>query len=79
MKRILKNWLLKTGLPLMKNVLKPLAKSILTPLRLTAVASVSDVNTQKKMCRLRITTLIISNQETDDIMKITNLLKNLAY
>ena len=63
----------------MKNVLKPLAKSILTPLGLTAVASVSDVTTQKKMFGLRITTLIISNEETDDIMKKTNLLKNLAY
>ena len=31
--------LLKTGLPLMKNVLKPLAKSILIPLGLTAAAS----------------------------------------
>ena len=31
--------LLKTTLPLMKNVLKPLAKSILIPLGLTAVTS----------------------------------------
>ena len=30
---------LKTGLPLIKNVIKPLAKSILTPLGLTAAAS----------------------------------------
>ena len=34
--------LLKTGLPLMKNVIKPLAKSVLTPLGLTAVASAAD-------------------------------------
>ena len=31
--------LLKTGLPLMKNVLKPLAKSVLIPLGLTAAAA----------------------------------------
>ena len=31
--------LLKTGLPLMKNVIKPLAKSALIPLRLTGVSS----------------------------------------
>ena len=30
---------LKTGLPLMKNVIKPLAKSVLIPLRLTGVSS----------------------------------------
>ena len=34
--------LLKTGLPLMKNVLKPLAKSVLIPLGLTAAASATD-------------------------------------
>ena len=41
--------LLKTGLPLIKNVLKPLAKSILIPLGLTAVASATDAAAQKKM------------------------------
>ena len=34
--------LLKTGLPLMKNVIKPLAKSVLIPLPLTAAASAAD-------------------------------------
>ena len=34
--------LLKTGLPLMKNVIKPLTKSVLIPLGLTAAASVAD-------------------------------------
>ena len=34
--------LLKTGLPLIKNVIKPLAKSVLTPLGLTAAASAAD-------------------------------------
>ena len=34
--------LLKTGLPLMKSVTKPLAKSVLIPLGLTAAASAAD-------------------------------------
>ena len=40
--------LLKTGLPLIKNVIKPLAKSILIPLGLTAAASAADAGIQKK-------------------------------
>ena len=40
--------LLKTGLPLMKNVIKPLAKSVLIPLGLTAAASAADVGIHKK-------------------------------
>ena len=34
--------LLRTGLPLMKNVIKPLGKSVLIPLGLTAAASAAD-------------------------------------
>ena len=45
--RLLTPWL-KTGLPLMKNVIKPLAKSVLIPLGLTAAASAADVGIQKK-------------------------------
>ena len=37
----------KTGLPLMRNVLQPLAKSVLLPLELTA-ASVADPGMHKK-------------------------------
>ena len=40
--------LLKTGLPLRKNVIKPLAKSILIPLGLTATASAADAGIHKK-------------------------------
>ena len=40
--------LLKTGLLLIKNVIKPLAKSVLTPLGLTAAASAADAGTHKK-------------------------------
>ena len=34
--------LIKTGLPLIKNVIKPLAKSVLIPLGLTAAAPAAD-------------------------------------
>ena len=40
--------LLRTGLPLMRSVIKPLAKSVLVPLGLTAVASAADAGTHKK-------------------------------
>ena len=40
--------LLKTGLPLIKNVIKPLAKSVLIPLGLKAAASAADAGIQKK-------------------------------
>ena len=40
--------LLKTGLPLIKNVIKPLAKSVLIPLGLTAAASTADAGIRKK-------------------------------
>ena len=41
--------LLKTGLPLIKNVIKPLAKSVLIPLGLTAAASAVDAGIHKKI------------------------------
>ena len=40
--------LLKTGLPLMKNVIKPLAKSVLIPLGSTAAGSAADAGIHKK-------------------------------
>ena len=40
--------LLKTGLPLMKSVIQPLAKIVLIPLGLTAAASVADAGIHKK-------------------------------
>ena len=40
--------LLRTGLPLMKIVIKPLAKSVLVPLGLTVGASAADAGTHKK-------------------------------
>ena len=40
--------LLKTGLPLIKNVIKPLAKIVLIPLGLTVAASAADAGIHKK-------------------------------
>ena len=45
--------LLKTGLPLIKNIIKPLAKSVLIPLGLTAAASAADAGIHKKNIRIR--------------------------
>ena len=61
-------------LPLIGNVLKPLAKSILIPLGLTAAAA-TDAPIHKKMFESGNTTLIISNEEINDIVKIVKLLK----
>ena len=40
--------LLKTGLPLMKNILKPLAQRVLIPLELTAAASATNAAIHKE-------------------------------
>ena len=68
--------LLKTGLPLMKNVTKPLAKSVLIPLGLTAAASAADAGIHKKILGSGNTTLIISNNEIEDIIKIVKSLED---
>ena len=54
----------------MKNVIKPLAKSVLTPLGLTAAASAADAGIHKKFLGSGTTTLVISNDEIEDIVKI---------
>ena len=62
--------LLKTGLPLMKSVIKPLAKSILVPLGLATAASAADARIHSKILgsgHNNNTTLIISNNEMHDI------------
>ena len=76
--------LLKTGLPLMKSVIKPLAKSVLLQLGLTAAAasaaaSAADAGIHKKILgsgHNNNTTLIISNDEMDDISKIVKSLED---
>ena len=70
--------LLRTGLPLIGNVRKPLAKSILIPLGLAAAATATDAAIHNKMFESTTTTLIISNEEMNDIIKISPL-KNLVY
>ena len=67
--------LLKTGLPLMKNILKQLAKSVLIPLGLTVAASATDASFHKNMFGSGMTTLIISNEEMSDILKIVKSLE----
>ena len=75
---ILLRLLLKTRLPLMKNVLTPLAKSLLVPLRLTAAASATDSAIFQKMFRFgrpsdlasRNRTLKVLNEKINDITKI---------
>ena len=62
-------------MPLIGNVLKPLAKSVLISLGLTAAASGTDAAIHKKMFGSRTTTLIISNEEMNDIMKIVKSLE----
>ena len=62
--------LLKIGLPLMKNVITALAKSALIPLGLTAAASSADAGIYKKILGSGNTTLIISNKDMEDLIKI---------
>ena len=66
---------LKSGLPLMKTVLRLLAKSVLIPLGLTEAASATDAAIHKKMFGSVTTALIISNEEWHDIMKIIKSLE----
>ena len=69
--------LLKTGLPLMKNVLTPLAKSVLIPLGLTAAASAADAGIHKNIIGSGgHTTLIISNKDMDDLIEIVKSLED---
>ena len=68
--------LLKTGLPLIKIVIKPLAKSVLIPLGSTAAASAADAGIHKRILGYgNMTTLILSNDEIGDIIKIVKSLE----
>ena len=77
----------KTGLPLITNVIKPLAKNVLIPLGLTAVVSAADTRLHKKILGSghhhlsssalpNTKTLIISNDETNDVIKIVKSLED---
>ena len=68
--------LLKTGLPLLKNLLKPIAKGALG---LTAAASARGAAIQKKKKKKigsDMTALMISNEEMNFLMKIIISLEN---
>ena len=74
---------LKTGLPLIKNLVKPLAKIVLIPLGLTAAASAADAGIHKKILGSgnpssshNNAVLIISNDEMGDIIKIVKSLED---
>ena len=69
------NLLGKLAGPLMK-VAMPLAKNILAPLGLSASMSAIDGSIKKMMLGSGATTLIISNDEMDDILKIVKSLEN---
>ena len=57
-------------LPLMKNVLTPIAENVLIPLELAAAASATDAAIQNKIYRSGTTALIFWRKEMEDIMKI---------
>ena len=59
----------------MKNLLKPLTKSVSIPLKLAQAASTTDSAIQKNIFGSGMTTMIISNEEINDIMKIIKSLK----
>ena len=71
--------LLRTALPLMKSVFKPLDKSVLLLFGLTAAASAADAGIQKKILgsgHSINTTLIISNDEMDNFLEINKSLED---
>ena len=67
--------LLKTDLPLIGNVCKPLVKSVLMPLGLKAAAAATHAAIHKEMFESGMTTLIISNKDMNDIMEIVKSLE----
>ena len=69
------NLLGKLAGPLMK-VAVPLAKNVLAQLGMSAAMSAIDGSIKKKMLGSGMTTLIISNDEMNDILKIVKSLEN---
>ena len=72
---ILESLLSKLASRLMK-VAAPLAKNILSPLGITAAASAIDAGISKKIHGSGTTTLIISGEEMNDIMKFVQALED---
>ena len=61
---------------LLMNVAVPLAKNVLAPLGITAASSAIDAGIQKKIHGSRIATLMISNEEKNEILKIVQALED---
>ena len=57
-------------------VANPIAKNVLAPLAITAAASAFDAGIQKKIHSSGTTSLIISNEEINFIMKIVQALQD---
>ena len=68
--------LLKTGLPLMKNLITPFTKSLLIPLGLTAAASTADAGIHKKILGSGTTAPIRSKDEMEHIIKMVKSLED---
>ena len=67
--------LLKTGLALIGNVFKQVAKSVLVPLGLTALVSATDAVIHKKILGSGTATFLFSNEVLNDIMKMVKSLE----
>ena len=63
-------------MPLPKNIINPLDKSVLILLVLTAAASAVNGGIQEKILDSGTTILIISNEGMNDILKIVQSLKD---
>ena len=61
--------------PIMKHVLTPIAENVSLPLGVTAAMSATDAVIQKKIYGSGMTTLIISNKEMKNIMKMVKCLE----
>ena len=73
------NPLLKTGLLLIKHVIKMFAKSFLMLLGLTAAAAAADTGIHNKILGSVDTTLIISNDDMENITKIVKSIKDSGF
>ena len=70
--------LMEICLPLIKNKLTAVTKSVLIPLGLIAAASATDATIRKKMYGSEMNTLVISNTDVEDIVEIVNSIKVLV-
>ena len=66
-------------MPLIVNVLKTLVKSVLVPLGLKAATSATDTAIRKKMFGSDTKTLVFSNEDLNDMMKIVKSLEESVF